>query len=123
MSTYRAKTTHNVALNDLTVLNPQPRSRGVQVTRRDFMNDGSVVEQGLYVELIWDVLENATAVGTILGVFGLSGTTSANVTVYARDQRYQWRRYNGRAVLPDANWDNYFPRNVVILVRDLKPLA
>lgn len=122
MTTYRAKVNHNVALVSLTTLDPQPRSEGVKPTRRDYANDGTVIDQGLYVELVWDILDDATAYTTILGVFGLTSAKSADVTIYARNDQYAWTRYNGKAIRPEPSWNQFFPRNVVILVRDLVAL-
>lgn len=121
--TYRAKVDHDVALVSLTTLDPQPRSSGVMSSRDDFVGDGSVVEHGLYVELEWDVLESSTEYQTILTVFGLLSARSADVTIYARDAVYNWKRFNGKAIRPQPSWNQYFARNVVILVRDLEVLA
>jgi len=77
----------------------------------------------LYLELIWDVLEDATSVTAVLTPFGLHNATSREVTVYARDDLYAWKRYNGRAVRPPANWSQYFPRGVVVLVTNLEELT
>jgi len=122
MSSYRAKENHSVALVSLTTLDPQPRSEGVKATQRNYMGDGSIYEQGLYVELVWDILEDATAYTTILAIFGLDSATSADVTIYARDDQYAWTRYNGKAIRPEPSWNQFFPRNVVILVRNLVEL-
>lgn len=122
MSSYRAAVDHGLGLGSLTVLSPQPRSEGVHVTRRDFMGDGSVVDQGLYVELVYDIIEDVTQYQTILTVFGLVAANSAEVTVYCRDALFNWVRYNGRAIRPEPSWNLFFPRNVVILVRDLVAL-
>jgi len=123
MTTYRAKVNHDIALGSLTVLSPQPRSEGVKPTRRTPLADGMVVEEGLYVELVWDVFETASEYQTVLTVFGLGSATSADVTIYARNAVYDWKRYNGKAVRPDPSWQQYFPRGVVILVRNLEELA
>lgn len=124
MTTYRAKTGTGVALESLTVLSPQPRSVGLQYTRRSYAADGSVVQEGPYVDLVWDVLDDATAYTAILTVFGLHNATQAAVTVYIRNERYAWVRYNGVALLPevgsDASWQRFFLRDVRIVVRNLE---
>lgn len=123
MSTYRAKVNTDVAFVSLTTLSPQPRSEGVKVTRRIPMADGSVLFEGLYVELVWDVLESAADYLTVMTVFGLHSNWSSPVTVYVRDDLFAWKRYNGVAVRPQASWNMYFPRNVSVLVRNLELLA
>lgn len=48
------------------------------------------------------------------------------MTIYARNQRYAWVRFNGLAILPevgrDVTWTNYFARGISIIVRDLVAL-
>lgn len=123
MSDYRIGIGHDLDLGDLTLLQPQPTSTGVQVTRRVVAANGMVHDQGLYVQLIWPVLEGDAEYRTILGYFGLNAAKVADVTIYARDERWLYRRYNGLAVQPelgtDARW-RYFPTNITILVRNLK---
>lgn len=127
MSDYRVKTGHDEDLVDLVRLQPQPTSTGVQVTRRVASGDGTIHDQGLYLELIWPMRESESDYLALLTAFGLHNQATAAVTVHARDQRWQYRRYNGLAVLPEmgagARWANYFPRNITILIRNLEPLA
>lgn len=122
MTTYRVYPVQGTALASLVVLDPQPRSPGVQATSVTYGPNGTVTQQGLYVPLIWDVLKDATQVDAILADFGLHTATSRGVTIYARDQRYVWKRYSGVAILPNANWDRYRPRNIEIIVRNLEQL-
>lgn len=126
MTTYRAALNHNVALASLTVFAPQPRSIGVIPTRRTFTSGATVVDEGLHVELIWETLEDATQYQAVLAVMGLTTVRMRSVTLYARNDLYQWRRYNGVAVRPqpgaDVTW-NLFPRSITVLVRDLVQLA
>lgn len=130
--TYRVGIGHNIALVSLTVLSPQPRSDGVKFTRQDFAGDGTVIQQGLYVEFVWGIIRNTAAyhealsTTSILARFGLDDDTSADVTIYARDNRLAWKRYNGKAILPEpgAQLDyRSFPRNIHILIRGLVALA
>lgn len=119
MSSYRVKLAHNQALGTLTVLNPQPQSRGVQATVEDYFASGATTERGLYVELFWGHFESALQYQNVISSFSLTLNKSANVTIYCRDQLYNWHLYNGVAIRPQANWDNFFPRDVTILVRNL----
>lgn len=120
MTTYRAATGSDIALVSLTTFAPQPRSMGLQYARRSVMPDGSIVEEGPFVELIWDAIVSASELTTILTPLGLHSATSAAVTVYIRTDLYAWARYNGRAVRPPASWNNYFARGVTVIVRGLE---
>lgn len=123
MSDYRVAVGSNIALASLTSISPQPRSEGVKATQRIFSISGSPHDYGLYTELVWDFLESPAQVYTVFGYFGLNGSAkSAGVTVYVPDDIYIYKRYNGRAIRPQPSWVNYFPRSVVILVRDLEEI-
>lgn len=123
MSTYRVADGHDVALGSLTVIDPQPRSDGIQVTRRLFAASGAVIEQGKYVELRWDALLSVSEYQTVLSAFGVQSALTNDVTVYVRDEAFDFVRMNGTAIRPrpgsDVFW-RFFPRRIVILVRDLE---
>ena len=123
MTTYRVADSHDVALVDLNVLDPQPRSEGIKPTRRTFGGDGTPYDEGRYVELLYSVVSSVTEYQTILDAFGVQTAGSNEVTVYVRDETFAWTRKNGLAIRPqpgqDVRWTNFFPRDVVILVRDL----
>ncbi len=128
MSDYRVATGHDVVLGSLTVLDPQPRSTGIQVLERSYAASAAVVDQGIYTEFIWDVLETDVKYRSILADFGLSASVRfADVTVYLRNQVWEYVRYNGVAVRPlqgqQARWELPFPRDIKILVRNLEPSA
>lgn len=122
MSDYRVADGHDVVLGSLTVLNPQPRSPGIQYARRRFGADGAPANEGPFVELIWTIVTNAEY-DTIMSNFGLTSTDSNDVTVYVRDENWDYARKNGKAIKPnigqDRDWD-IFPRDMVILIRDLE---
>lgn len=100
----------------------QPYSPGVKATRRTLMGDGSILDQGLYVEWIYSVVESAAQLTTVLAPLGLDVAKTQEVTIWTRDDLYVFRRYNGVAQRPPASWENYFARNVVILICNLKLL-
>lgn len=120
MSDYRVKTNWGQSLVSLNVLNPQPRSEGVKATQRVVSLNGVVYDYGLYTELTWDFLEDPTEVLAIYTLFGIHSARSAPVTVYVPNDLYAYVRYNGRAVRPAPSWQNYFPRGVTILVKNLE---
>lgn len=125
---YRIAAGSSVALGSLYVFGsgsppsmPQPTSEGIKATRRDYSSDGTeIIEQGLYVELVWSVLKDKTMVQAIFAQCGLSSANIAAVTVYCRNDLYDYHRYNGIAVRPLPTWSQSRPRNVVLLVRDLE---
>ncbi len=124
MSTYRVKTGHDEDLVDLVDVDPQPTSTGIQVTRRSYGGDGTVRTVGLYVELVFNILPTTADYQAVLTQFGLSGSLTADVTVYVRDGTFTWIRKNGKAVQPDPGrdvvWTNYFPRRINILIKNLE---
>lgn len=120
---YKVKTGHGQALVDLVAMNPQPHSRGVQFARTTYAADGSAHNEAAYIILEWDMIESPTAYTTLLTQFGLAaGTSSANVTVYVPNNVYTATRYNGIAVLPPASHDNFFIRNVQMVIKELAAL-
>jgi len=123
VTTYRVADGHDIALDSLNVLDPQPRSEGIKPTRRTFGGDGTPYDEGTYVELLYSMVSTATEYQSILSDFGVQSALSNEVTVYVRDETFAWVRKNGLAIRPepgaDVRWNNFFPRNVVILVRDL----
>jgi hypothetical protein len=127
MSTYRVADGHDVALISLNVLSPQPRSEGIKPTRRTFGGDGTPYDESKYVELLYSMVGTVTEYQAILTSFGVKTAGSNEVTVYVRDETFAWTRQNGLAIRPepgqDVRWTNYFPRDVVILVRDLSDAA
>ena len=124
MSDYRVATGTDISLGSLTVLSPQPRSGGIQYTRRTFAADGTPTSEGAYVVLTWDILGSKAQYQSLLTTFGLSSASAAEVTVYARDENYDYVRKNGLAIKPvpgeGVDWKKYFPRNLTILVRNLE---
>ncbi len=122
MSDYRVADGSDVALGSLTVLDPQPRSPGIQYARQTFAADGTPVNEGPFVLLIWSTISNANY-DTIMSNFGLTSADSNDVTVYVRDENWDYVRKNGKAIKPrigeERDWD-IFPRDMVILVRDLE---
>lgn len=122
MSDYRIAEGHSVALVSLTGIAPQPRSAGVKAARRTFAADSTIHDEGLHITLIFDFVDDATALDDLLDQFGLDVATSANVTIYCPNQVHSYARYNGVALRPEVSRDNYFLRGVEIVVKDLAAL-
>lgn len=127
MTTYLVADGHDVPEGSMTALDPQPRSRGIQYTRQTFAADGTPVNEGPFVELVYNVVGSKSQYQSILTDFGLLAADSNAVTVKVRDEEFDFVRKNGLAIKPlpgtGVDWSNYFPRNVVILVRDLEDAA
>ena len=121
-SSYKIATGSGVALVSLALIAPQPRSEGVKASRRTYSADGAIHDEGLFVNLIFDVIEDSTDLGTLLTQFGLNAATSAAVTVYVPNQIHTYARYNGTAMRPEIRRESYFLRGIQIVVRDLVAL-
>jgi len=123
MSDYRVADGHDVVLGSLSVLDPQPASEGIKPTRRTYGADGTVYDEAKFVELEYSMVESATAYQAILTSFGVNAALTNDVTVYVRDETFASTRQNGTAIRPeigrDVRWRNYFPRDVMILIRNL----
>jgi hypothetical protein len=119
VSDYRAFAGHDVALGSLTVLTPQPRSRGLQVTERTYGLSGSANEQGTYIELIYDFINTNTDYQVLLALFGVNTALYADVTIYVPRTDYDYARFNAVAHRPrigqDGEHSNYFLRNFTFL--------
>ena len=127
MSTYRVKTGTDEALVDLVDVVPQPKSIGIQQTRRTYGGDGTPRTVGPYVELEFNFLPGVAEYQAVLTQFGIQVSLMASVTVYVRDCSWNWVRMNGEAVQPDPGkdmtWDRYFPRRIKILIKNLETAA
>lgn len=121
--TYMVADGHDIAEESLEVITPQPRSEGIKATRRVFLPDGTVRDDGLYVELLWSVMDDATDYQALLDQFGVNTARSNEVTVMVRDDTFAWVRMNGTAVRPqpggEVRWSDFFPRSITILIKDL----
>lgn len=121
--TYKVGLGWNVPEANMSIVSPQPSCEGIKYTRVTYTASGAVVREGPYVELVWSSLGNAATYQSLLAQFGLSSATSSQVTVIIRDERWNAVRMNGIALLPtigeEATWHDFFPRDVVIVVRNL----
>lgn len=118
---------YDVPSLDLALIDPQPSSQGVQVTKRYYAGDGSVTDEGLFVELEFSALKDAVQYRDLLVQFNILSYTNAPVTIMARAAAgLTSLPYNGIAVQPeivkDLKW-NFMPRSVTILVKNLVVLG
>jgi hypothetical protein len=129
-SQYKVYPAWDTPLASLVSFAPQCQSPGIKATRRDVSQNGAVIDQGLYVELMWPVLSQKAfnAVMVTLGFASgptptFNGALMLPVTVYCRDATYTYNRYNGHAIAPVASWQDFRVRNLTVIVRDLVPSA
>ena len=120
---YRVAIGHNVAAIDMDVILQQPQVNPVGPVERHYGVGGAHYDEGLFTVYHFGFIESPGAYANILGQFGLTDDDYCLVTVYAKDYRLAWRRYNGISRLPepgsDAKWDNFFWRNIDIYVTDM----
>jgi hypothetical protein len=117
---------HNRPLNELTALTPQPSSAGVRVTRRSHAPE-PLVDEFKYIEFVYSALGSVTEFQAVLNQWGVLSSMQNEVTFTAKDETLAWTRFNGTAVRPqmgsDVQWSRYFPRDVVVLVKELTEVA
>lgn len=125
-SDYRAAVGYNLVLGSLLAFNPQPRSLGVRYTRRTYLGDGRIVDEGPFIELLWSALDNDTQYRAVMQQLGLITANFQVVTLYARDDVWNYHLYGGIAHRPmlgtDAAWE-YMPKDITVLVRNLVLLS
>lgn len=125
MSSYQIAIGHDVALVDLDLLVPQPRSGIVKATRRTTSGNRKILDEGLYLELRYNVLGSPATYSSLLTQFGVNGSnTTRDVTIYGVEYQFAYNRFNGVAVRPqlgeDADYDNFFIRDIIFLITDLE---
>jgi len=123
---YKAYPSYDVALVDLVDITPAPSSKGVQYTRTTRAASGDLLQEGPYVILEWNMLQDATDYQTILDYFGVLNSLTSPVTVYCRSEIFNFVRYNGIAMRPEigksADWQ-YMPRNIQLTITNLEQLV
>lgn len=126
MSYPRVDTGHNVPLISLDRITPEPSTSPVTPAARDYGAGGGVYDQGYFVVLRWDFVEDEAEYLALLSMFNLDLSKYEAVTVYVKNDLLQWQRFNGYAQRPqpqeDMDWKNFFPRDIEITIVDLEPL-
>lgn len=125
-SDYRIATGHGVALVSLTVLSPQPAGRPVRATERTHSLSRAVYDLGLYAEWVFPIIPTAAKYSTLLTTLGLASLKFAPVTIYTRNERLVYTRYNAIITLPDlgrdGDWSNVFLRGATFRFTELEAL-
>lgn len=115
---------HDLDIDDLSPIVPQLHSPGVMYTRRLPSGNDGVFDEGPFVPLEWNVLQGSALYQSLLSQFGLDAAKMVAVTIVARDEVWNWARFNGYAVQPlpgeDIVWDRFYPQGVAILVVELE---
>jgi hypothetical protein len=127
---YKVGIGHNVAEIDLVTIVPQPTCKGIRATRRTQSASGRVVDEGLHTYYEWNVMQGVAAWNSVLALFDMDSpfvlamTLTSEVTVIVRNQLWLPVRVNAIAVLPrigeDAEWSNYRPRNLMMLLKHIQ---
>lgn len=124
---YRVATGWNVPLIDLDRIEPQPRGNPAAPVERDFAITGKIHDDGLFMELNWDYIEEEQEYIDLLVLFGLHDQASNEVTIYGRTKIHGFARYNGIAQQPEGMSEtkrsNFFIRDVTIRITHLSLAA
>jgi hypothetical protein len=128
MTIYAVATGHDVALESLNAMSPQPQAGIIRYTRRSSAASGAVHDEGAFVPLTWQILDyGVTAYQALLTQFGLNAAKTADVTVLVRSETLADVRMNGKAIRPmfdeGLSWSRFKPTEVVILVINLEAAA
>lgn len=123
MSDYRMAVGSNLPETAQAPIVPQPASTGIQATRRTYSGSGTVIEEGLYIELKYNVMSVAQYY-SFLSTYGLLGAGFlSTVSIYVPNYAFVYTAWTGLLVKPeigvDVRRENFFLRNVIFLVRDL----
>ncbi len=118
MPLYSVADGYNVALVSLTAVTPQPAGDPVAPVARTTAVSGAIHEQGLFCAWRWSVIKDETAYLALLTQFGLHNAETNEVTIYTRNQRLQWARYNALVTYPeplaDMRWERAFARGITL---------
>lgn len=121
---YRVAEGWNVPLIDLDRIEPQPRGNPATPVERAYSITGKVHDDGLFMELNWDYIEEEQEYIDLLVLFGLQTNPSNEVTIYGRTKIFGFARYNGIAQQPEgmseAKRSNFFIRDVTIRITHLE---
>lgn len=126
MAPYLIAPGHDVALGSLQPFNIEPSGEAVTPAERKYGLSGKVHDYGLCLALHWNYFEESTDYYTMLELVGLESVDSCPVTVYARNKRYAFVRWNGIAQLPvpgeDAKLSNFFIRDINLYITHMVEL-
>lgn len=124
---YKIALGHDVAPEDMAPIDPQPRTEGMQYTRRQNAASGIVIDEAPFVLFEWSMLDPASEYQNLLDQFGLTTETTAPVSIYVQDQNYEWVLRNATVVKPligtDGGRNNFFIRDIVIVAKNLQAQA
>lgn len=124
---YLLTTGHDETLDAADALVPQPRTIGLQYTRRLYPLSGNLIDEAPFVEFLYSMIESITQYQAILTQYGLLTAKTALVSVQIQDENYDDAVFNGVAVKPqigvDGQREDYFLRNFTLLVHSLRAQA
>lgn len=122
---YRVATGWNTPLVDLDRIEPQPRGNPAAPVERNYSITGDIHDDGLFMELNWDYIEEEQEYIDLLTLFGVHIQKSSEITIYARSPIFIFTRYNGIAQQPEGMSEvkrsNFFIRDLTIRITHLEP--
>lgn len=128
-SSYKVADGHDIAFGSLNLIVPQPSSNGVEATRRTYSANGEPFDEGLFIELRWNIVGQSDRLNTILAFFGLNGDDMTNeVTISVPEGPIlAYNKFNGLAIRPEIGRDirrrDFALRELIILVKNLSYAA
>lgn len=124
MTNYLVGIGTDLVTGSLNIIAPQPKTKGLEYKRWVVAMDGTEYATGPFIRMEWDLLQGATEYLALLTSFGVHVGISSSVSIYARNDTFVWKYYNGVAMRPrinqEATWIRYFPRRITILVKNLE---
>lgn len=111
---------------DIDPIDPQPKSVGIEPTRRTYAADATVYEEKQYAELVWTVIGGGETYYNLLVQFGLESALTSKVTIRLLDNFFRYTLFQGVAIRPEHGKEidrSFFPRNIKMVIRDLEQLV
>lgn len=121
---YRIGIGHDLDLADMQKLVPQPHVSGIKITRRSHGHANKIKDDFLYTDLLFNILGGINGFRAVLDQLGLLDDIEVDITITLKNNSLEWGKYNAIAVRPqqgeDVEWSNFFPRNIVILIKEIE---
>jgi hypothetical protein len=124
LATFKIGIGHDLLEADLDNFVPyQPKTPGLQWTRRSDAADLSVHEEGPFIRFTWGLMDE-TQYQALIAQCGLLTLKTRLVTIYAQDDNYVWQRFNAIAVKPlSITRRGYWLYDVPLLAKQLESLG
>lgn len=118
---------HDVPPESMSPFDPQPRTEGMQYTRRQYAASGIVVDEAPFVEFLWSMFETGAQYRATLTQAGVLVARTALVSLYLEDDTFDGIVRNATIVRPfigsDGKRTNYWLADFVLLAKNLQAQA